>query len=273
MSTGAPTTAQPAASLCGQLVTLLNLLYGRSRGYGRAVVGRGRGIREFRIPAGIETAFLPPWVISELEYPTPDVIRLAPCTVAHSGADVLDMGAAFASIDIAPQFASTPSGWRWVPTDGAFDAARARLAAFPVSPSVVIVGPWSIHAVWPLATPLRLDEAGDRERSLAVQRGLASALSDPDAAVTAPSCASVLTVDIDSDGRMAQRSTAGQQVAAWMPTWPALPMPGSFDNTVSSEIRPMFFEACLTRYVDVDALEAALSSPATSRGRSRKVAS
>lgn len=274
MSTGAPTTAQPAASLCGQLVTLLNLLYGRARGYGRAVVGRGTGLREFRIPAGVDVAFVPAWLLAELEYLTPDTIRLAPCTFGNSAAEILDQSAAFVSIDIAPQFASTPSGWRWVPADGAFAAARAKLAAFPVAPPVVVVAGWSLHAFWPLAQPLRLDDAGERSRAIALQRDLAGALSDQDAVVTVPSGPTVLTVDTESNGRTAQRSAGSQHVPAWMPTWPALPMPGSFDSTVPSEPRPVFFETCHSSRVDLEALEAALaSSAAPSRSRTRKVTS
>jgi len=262
MSAATASATAPNLPLCETLVLFLKLLYRGARGYGRAVVGSGRGAREVRIPAGVDIAHLPGWLLDELQFVTPDALNLSPSTFGDDRA-ALDMTAAFVTIAPVPTFGHTERGMVWHITPEAALAARARLDAFAVPPSVVISGPWSLTAVWPFDRPIRLDDAATRASAFQLQRRLWAALAVDEHAV----------VNVPEPGQSSTISSAvrSETMPSWSPLWAALSIPGSFDRSLADPL-PILFESCADRRVGMDALEQALNVPADSGGQLRKVA-
>ncbi len=246
MTTATATVAPADLPLCATLVLFLKLLYREASGFGRAVVGSGRGAREVRIPAGVEIAHLPGWLLDELQFVTPDTLNFTASTFGDDRAP-LEMTAAFVTVAPAPTFGHTNRGMEWHLTPEAALAARARLNAFALSPPVVIAGPWSLTAVWPLDRPIRLADAASKARAFEVQRRLWAALAvDEHATVTVTKH----TAD-PSESR-------SETIARWSPLWPALPVPGTIDRSLAGP-RPILFDSCADRRVTLEALEQALN--------------
>src|SRR5688572_8427395 len=119
-------------SLCQSLVTFVDSLFGRSRGFGQATVGRGRTAARRLVPAG-RTLMLPGWLVEELEFDTPDDIRLSVATTKQAGG-LLDLAALFVEIDLPAMF-DQRTGWgRSVDAEA---HAWEQLEQFPIPPSAV----------------------------------------------------------------------------------------------------------------------------------------
>lgn len=274
MTTATATAATADLPLCATLVLFLKLLYREASGFGRAVVGSGRGAREVRIPAGVDIAHLPGWLLDELQFVTPDTLNLTASTFGDDRAP-LEMTAAFVTVAPIPTFGHTHRGMEWHIAPEAALAARARLNAFAQSPPVVIAGPWSLTAVWPLERPIRLDDVASKARAFEVQRRLWAALAvDEHATVTvteqAKSRPGLVTGGVGPTDPLEARS---ETIARWSPLWPALPVPGTIDRSLAGP-RPILFDSCADRRVTLDALEQALNdhTPAESGGQPRKAA-
>ncbi len=206
----------PALLLTEQITQLLSALYGDARGHAHFVIGRGSAATVKVLPAG-RVEFVPPWILSELEYVVPDDICLPAATADQGGHRLLDLGAVWTEIPLEPVF-DTYQGWV-VPED-ILGAAWARLDAFAVLPSIVIDNAWSLLAAWLLARPLALDMPEQLARAEKAQRRLGEALGG-----------------LTDEQQIIQPKGAGSMgparyatMPAWHPAHPALRLPGSVNH-------------------------------------------
>jgi hypothetical protein len=176
MSPAAPAAASaPLATppLTEAVLTLLNALVAGARPGVLELRARslhGVGFLEQRVPIPERGAFgyLPDAVLRLLE----DggwALTLGAATRDDS-ARPQDLAVVFARFRLVRTFRAGELGID--PADVA--AARARLAAFPVAPAVLLDGATEWVAVWPLAAPIPLDR--DRARATRLQRALAERL-------------------------------------------------------------------------------------------------
>ncbi len=211
-------TAQTAVTLplTQQVVALLNALYADSRGFVHAIVGRGGAALSRTMPAG-RVAFVPPWILTELEYRVPDDICLSAATTDQGGYTMLDLTCAWTELVFEPIF-DRDNGWGISEADDA--AVQARLAGFTLPSSLVIDNAWGLTVAWLLDRPLALDTPEGLARAESVQRGLASALDG-----------------LADDQQVIQpKGTASMGLAryatmpAWSPARPAVRLPGSYNH-------------------------------------------
>jgi hypothetical protein len=210
------TTSPVTLPLTQQVVGFLDALYGgNARGYARAVVGRGSAATSRVMPAG-RVAFVPPWILSELEYAVPDDICLSAATTDQGGHRLLNFCACWVEIDLKPIFDNREG---WIASDAALAAARERLDAF-MPASLVIDQAWSWLCLWLLDRPLALDVADGLQRAERVQRALAVALGGlaDEARVVIPK------------GSHSQGGAQYATLPAWSPARPACRLPGSVNH-------------------------------------------
>lgn len=236
---------------------VLNALFARCRpsAIGRVLSGRGTSAQAYRVNAGVTSAYLPEWLIRELEYQPVDEVRIVPATSDRGNdANLRDLGAAFVRLSFESADGKNPSM-----ADEARDAVLARLQAFVPFPPVVLDEGVSVMAIWPLESPLRLDEPTGLERALRLQRDLTERLGGDAADIrfVAP-----------HHGVSFPGQVAGSDVMpAYHPTWPAIVMPGCRGRVTAPDAELVTCAYFSDARVPAEALEAALQGGASTESQ------
>lgn len=238
-----------ASPICEMNVGLINALYSKCRrdSVGRVLLGRGAGAQQ-KLVSAQRYEFLDDWLIRELEFQTPDDVRLSVATTARAGSTLLNLGSCFVEIALPPEFRKVHGRQEWhVPAD-LHAAALQRLDAFSVPPAIVIDSAWALTALWPLTTPLKLDLPVEAERATRLQHGLASALRGR--------IDDVKTEQPTNGGHAGQVTYSTSP--AWAPGHHVVRLPGTRNHDRGAFGATVTFLRFSERRVEPSALEAAL---------------
>jgi hypothetical protein len=164
-------TERPALPLTGSLLTMLNVS-ARCRGVlkvaGRTAAGIGRVNASIPLAAA-PLRHLPPALLGWLEEEY--ALRVSAAVWQEHGAPI-SLPSLWAVWHIPAEFADGPGGWKWRPSEAGVRAAADALAAFPLTPPIVIDGYVSLTALWPLTVPMAADQGAlDLLRRLAARLG------------------------------------------------------------------------------------------------------
>ncbi len=205
-----------------QVAALTETLFDGLRGQVHVRVGRGTGAQTFSWWPRAPYDLLPEPLLRELaDYDPPDDVLACPSTLDQVGQRVLDTRCLWAEVPLAREVAKErgrPA--RHVVDPKSIAAARARLDAFPLRPSLVVDQGWSLFVGWLLTETARLDRPETLARVEAAQRALAERVGGRTDVLTEP-------VPGRRSATAPGRPDPTTTVAAWHPSRRALRVPAS----------------------------------------------